>query len=442
MQPPTHQPSTVPNAVFTQQILERGWTQTEVADRVNAAMLRVVGRAGRWNAEYVRKLERGDVRWPTEPYRRAIEQVFGVPVAELGFRSPRMRAGDEEDEDVRRIDFLRGLAAVGGSALLAGGLTATLNDAIVHTPVPRLVGPEHVDEVMRVATAVRSADHLGHPFAWEAMGAQVRRAIALLEAGSDRRVSLNLHAAVAALADAVGWAHFDAGQHRAADRYFRIALHCATEAGAWWLRADVLSDMARQAIYLDRADDALTLLGAAKVREDRISPLRRANLAAVQARAFGALGDVRETLRAVRDADEYFHEATTETGGEPDPDNFGDYFSFAQLNGDTAHGLYGIARAGHAVEETRHRLRVAAENYGPEWARSRAFCLALDASLALRSGEPEEGAARGLEAIDAAAGIGSARLDANIREIHAAAADLSDPSVRPLQQRAAALLAI
>ncbi|VFA92979.1 Uncharacterised protein [Nocardia farcinica] len=153
------------------------------------------------------------------------------------------------------------------------------------------------------------------------------------------------------------------------------------EAGAWWLRADVLSDMARQAIYLDRADDALTLLGAAKVREDRISPLRRANLSAVQARAFGALGDVWETLRAVRDADEYFHEATTDTGGEPDPDNFGDYFAFAQLNGDTAHGLYGIARAGHAVEETRHRLRVAAENYGPEWARSRAFCLALDAKL-------------------------------------------------------------
>ena len=352
-----------PNHVLTEAILSRGWIQQEVANRINAAFEQFEGRPGGYTAEYIGKLERGEVTWPFLSYRQAIECVFGVPVRELGFRPRRRRSQkDKEDDDVRRIDFLRGLAAMGGTALLAGGLRATLDDAIVHTPVPRLVGPEHAEEVARVAEAVRRADNIGHPLAWEAMSAQVRRAIALLENVTDQRVNLNLNVAVAALADAVGWAHFDAGQHRAADRYFRIALHCSEQAGSWWLRADVLGDMARQAIYTGRPDEALTLLGAAKVREDRISSLRRANLSAVQARAFGALGDVRETKRAVRDADEHFHEAVAD---RDEPDNFADYFTEAQLNGDTAHGLYGIAIHGEAVEETRHRLRVAAEHYGP-----------------------------------------------------------------------------
>ncbi|MFF0492592.1 helix-turn-helix transcriptional regulator [Nocardia sp. NPDC004068] len=431
-------PERKPNTVLTQAIIERGWTQAEVAERINVAFESIAQRTGGYTAEYVRKLERGDVRFPTRPYRMAIEVVFGVPVQALGFECRRARRSHDEEEDVRRIDFLRGLAALSSGALLAGGLKATLDDAIVHTPAPRLVGPEHVEEVAQIAQAVRRADNTGNPLAWEIMSAQVRRAIGLLESTSDRKVNLNLHAATAALADAVGWAHFDAGQHHAADRFFRIALHCAEQAGSWWLRADVLSDMARQAIYLGEPDQAITLLGAAKIREDRISSLRRSNLAAVQARAFGALGDVRETLRAVRDADEHFHDAAVRD--EPDYDSFSNYFSFAQLNGDTAHGLYGIAVHGHAVEETRHRLRVAAENYGSDWARSRAFCLALDAALALRGDDVAEGVALSHAAIEAATGIESARLTADLKQIHAAAASKDHPEMKALRARTALLI--
>ena len=428
-----------PNRQLKQAIISCGWTQQDAAERINAAHQLTEGRPGGYTANYVGRLERGEVVWPFAPYRRAIERAFGATMEELGFK-PRARRSQRknEEDDVRRIDFLRGLAAMGGTALLAGGLRATLDDAIVHTPAPRLVGPEHVEEVAHIAEAVRRADNVGHPLAWEAMSAQVRRAIALLENTTDHRVNLNLNAAVAALADAVGWAHFDAGQHKAADRYFRIALHCAEQAGSWWLRADVLGDMARQSVYIGKPDEALTLLGAAKVREDRISSLRRANLSAVQARAFGALGDVRETVRAVRDADEHFHDAVAD---RDEPDNFAEYFTEAQLNGDTAHGLYGIAIHGHAVEETRHRLRVAAERYGPEWARSRAFCLTLDAALALRGDDVDEGSALGVAALDAAEGIGSARLAANLAQIHAAAAIHDHPQMKALQARASALIA-
>ena len=142
----------------------------------------------------------------------------------------------------------------------------------------------------------------------------------------------------------------------------------------------------------------------------------------------------------MRDADEHFHDAAAERD-EPDYDSFSEYFSFAQLNGDTAHGLYGIAVHGHAVDETRHRLRVAAENYGAQWARSRAFCLTLDAALALRGNDPAEGAALGATALDAAAGIDSARLTANVQQIQFAAGTKDHPELKALQARAASLTA-
>ncbi|WP_063040668.1 hypothetical protein [Nocardia pseudovaccinii] len=422
---------------LTQHIQERDWTQAETAERVNAAYAEITGREGRYDDEAIRRLQRGSVTWPQKPYRQALAQAFGVPIEDLGFFRRNRRASD--GDDVRRIDFLRGLAAVGGSSLLAGGLTATLDDAIVHTAIPNSIGPEHVAEIEQVMHAVRESDHLGHPWAWEVMAAQVRRGAALLEAANDNQVSRDLYGAVGALADAVGWAHFDAGHYRAADRYLRVGLHCADEAGAWSLRADILSDMARQAIYLGQPDEALTLLGAAKVREDRISNLRRANLSAVQARAFGSLGNARECVRAVRDADEHFHDSADDD--VPDYGNFAQFYTFAQLNGDTGHALYDIAVHGVEVTETRHRLRVAIESYSESWARSRAFCLAREAVLTLLNGEPGEGAALGLEVVEEARRIGSARLASDVRAIHAAAA-IDHPDVRALRSSAGQLVGI
>lgn len=425
----------MPNVRLTQHIRERGWTQAETAERVNLAYAEITGREGRYDDEAIRRLQRGSVTWPQEPYRRALAKAFGVSMESLGFYRRTRRASD--GDDVRRIDFLRGLAAVGGSSLLAGGLMATLDDAIVHSPVPKLVGPEHVAEIEQVLRAVRESDHLGHPWAWEVMAAQVRRGVALLEATKDNQVGRELHAAVGALADAVGWAHFDAGHYRAADRYLRVGLHCADEAGEWSLRADILSDMARQAIYLGQPDEALTLLGAAKVREDRISNLRRANLSAVQARAFGCLGNVKECVRAVRDADEYFHDSVDDDNA--DYGNFAEFYTFAQLNGDTGHALYDIAVHGHEVVETRHRLRVAIEAYGDSWARSRAFCLAREAVLTLQSGDAIEGAALGFAAVEEARRIGSARLADDIRAIYTAS-DIDHTEVQALRNSAGQLV--
>jgi len=40
----------------------------------------------------------------------------------------------------------------------------------------------------------------------------------------------------------------DAGQTETALSCFRLALHCAADAGGWSLRAEVLTDMSQQAV--------------------------------------------------------------------------------------------------------------------------------------------------------------------------------------------------
>jgi tetratricopeptide (TPR) repeat protein len=443
----------VPNTQLKHLIETCGWTPAEVAEAINASYANVTGsNPGLYDEKSVRRLISGQVTWPTKPYRTAFMQVFKVDSPrELGFYRRSSRRPDGED-DVRRIDFLRGLAAVGGGSLLTGGLTATLDDAVVRTPIPTSVGPDEIDGIRKLTLAVRAADHGGHPWAMEAMAAQVRRGVELVDACTDTPVRHDLQTAVGVLADAVGWAHFDLGKHRAADRYFRVALHYADEAAAFWLRADVLSSMARQAVWLGQIaldedtaqkhfDDALTLVGAAKVREDRISQLRRANLSAVLARAHSSLGNVRECVRAVRDADEFFHDAS-DARDELDYYDYSRYFTYAQLNGDTGTALWDIAIRGFEVKEARHRLEIAAEQYGPEWARSQALCLARTSILLLRSGEPDEGAAVGQSAVSAAKTIGSSsRLAFDLRGIHDAAV-IDIPEVKALRSSAAEVITV
>lgn len=425
----------VPNVRLQRLIESRGWTQSHTAARINAEHERITGRLGRYSDESIRRMERGSITWPTAPYREAMRSIFDVAEdSELGFHCTRTKnratadstrsdaALTDEEDDLRRIDFLRGLAALSGSVLTGGGLIGTLDDAAAQSSIPRRIGSDHVMQVRNVTRLFRTADNLGHGITREAMFAQMKYAVQLLGAHADPRTLNEMHIAVGALAEVIGWSHFDNGHHRAADRYFRAGLHCADTAGSWWLRADILSDMARQAIYLGRHDEALTLLGAAKVREDRLSSLRRANLSAVQARAFGALGEVRECVRSVSDAEQFFFESRTDSRDEPDFADFAKYFCHAQLKGDTGHGLYVPATHGHEVGNARERLSEAIAGYPAEYARSRLFCLTRLATLLLRRGDLDEAVVIGQQALTEARLIRSVRAIDDIRELHTSTA--------------------
>jgi hypothetical protein len=331
---------------------------------------------------------------------------------------------EDIEENMRRNEFIRMSGGLAGGVILAeGGLLAMLDGAVAESPVPRRIGPDHVEEVHAIARMFNAAGHLGHGIVPEAMAAQTRYAVALLDAHSDEPTRVDMHTAVGRLALNIGWSLFDAGHHAAADRYFGVGLHCAGVAEAWWLRASILSDMARKAIYLGHPGDALTLLGFAKVREDRLGTLRRASLYAVQARAFAALGNVHECVRSIHNAEGLFSDSRDNDRDDPNHTDFAAFFCEAELLGTTGLGLYEVAIDGHEQRNAADRLRQAVESYPPEYVRSRAFCLARLASLTLRRGDPDEGVELGSRALAEARHIHSSRIDDEIREIYQATSD-------------------
>jgi hypothetical protein len=410
---------------------------------INAEVQRATRQAGGYTAEQIRRLERGEVTWPRAPFRAAICAVFGVTEAEAGLWAKRtgpVPAGDtnEAAEDMRRVEFLRGLSAMPATTGLPPALRGGSKPAPASTDVPQRIGPEDVHQITKVADVFRAADHAGHPVSSEAMAAELERALRLLEAKAERGTKTAMQVAVGRLADVIGWSQFDAGRHAEADQYFRIGLYNAEEAGAWWLRAGVLTHMARQAVYLDRADDALTLVGTAKIREDRLSSLRRSALCIVEARAFSELGEVREATRSVDRAVQFFHEV--DDRDDPDWEIYSEFFSEAQLNGDTGHGLWAVAVQGLETANVRERLAAAIDSYPDSYARSRLFCIARLASLILHQGDPDEGVALARQALSAAQMVRSMRVRDDLAELHRATTALRDahPGVAALRRDLAA----
>ena len=91
---------------------------------------------------------------------------------------------------------------------------------------------------------------------------------------------------------------------------FGFALGCAEQARDWPLRAEMLSSMAKQAIWSGQPDDGLTLAEQALVRADRLTATGRALLHTDRARALAKMRRVQETLTALGAADEHFARST------------------------------------------------------------------------------------------------------------------------------------
>jgi len=83
----------------------------------------------------------------------------------------------------------------------------------------------------------------------------------------------------------------------------------------WGLRATVLSDMARQAIYQGRIDDGLSLIELSQVRQGRLTATVRAMLSTVQARALAAADRPSGALSAIGQAEDHF--VDSDPAGDP-----------------------------------------------------------------------------------------------------------------------------
>jgi transcriptional regulator with XRE-family HTH domain len=415
-----------PNNRLSGARLAAGLTQEQLAEVANAEVETLTDHAGGMDADYISKLERGVHTWPNRGYRQALRRVLAVTTdADLGFYSRRtqratvggVRASPavEGIEDVNRQAFLRALAAtVAGVA--AGDPIAEAIARPASGQVPTRVGQAEVAQLNHAIEMFGGwQDLYGGGVCRDAIGGHVAWATQLLGAEATDATQVELHRTVGFLVDVAGWGAFDAGYHDDARKYFNLALHCAEQGNDWGLRANVLSDMARQAVYVGRPDDGLSLIELAQVRQDRQTPTVRAMLSTVRARALAKMGQADDCHAAVRTAEAHFANRAPDN----DPDWIA-YFNEAHLYGDTGHAMLDVALGGQYIADTRARLHRAVTSYTAEQARSRAFAVGKLAILELAKGDAQAGVLHAQQALTADAPLRSARAVDDLKALDVA----------------------
>ncbi|MFI8977451.1 hypothetical protein ACIGO9_31545 [Nocardia asteroides] len=402
------------NHPLHQCIRNAGFTYEEVADKVNDLVERATGGRGLYTGDSVLRLVNGSVSWPHLRYREALCRLFDATPAQLGLVNHRAARIRVKEVDVDRQEFLRGLAAVPVLAALSA------RQPTISPPsrrAPRCVGSEHAQRVNAWAEIFRKADDSGNG-AFEGMTAQLARAREYLDATMPPPVERELKTAVAVLHRVVGWARYDRGDHTGAQDDYNKGLDLVGADGPGWLRAALLTCAARQAIYLRDFDYALDKLGIAAIRADKLSLLRRADIAAVKARAFGAQGNQRECVRAVIEAESLFSEARDEDHPDLAHEGFAAYYTEKLLASDLAHGLFTLSyQRGLELSQTMYRLE-SARTLSDAHARSRLRSTAQLAALHLRHGETDHGVQLAHEVVDDARGTTSARVARDIHRIY------------------------
>ncbi len=397
---------------------------------------------------YPAKIKRWEEGMPPRNYVvPVLTSFFGKSAAELGLHvdsvddytselpgptvakghAPRPSAKQEDDVDRRQL--------IAGAAVLAGIPALGPLSRSTTPPIPTTVGRREIEHVRRLSVAfARAVDAHGGEFARTAVVPELEWSAELLHSTCPRPLRSTLFVAVAQLAGVGAFAMFDAYDHANARTAFRFGVSCAEEADDWSLRAQILGDMARQALWVGEPDQALTHVEMAQVRADRLTHAERAKLATIRARILAQLGRVKETLRAVGHADEEYAQATP-----ADERPWLSYRHAALLN-DTGHALADLALLGHPAD-ARPRLEAAISAYSDSYARSRAISEAKLASLTMATGDPHEAVAMGSHVLTTMEQVHSRRVTDHLAELdEQASKHQSLAGVAELRERIAAAI--
>ena len=413
-------------------------TQGQLAELANTEVERGSGTLGAMDADYIGKLERGIHRWPNRHYRTALRHVLGCQSdAELGFFSTRSGGATvgqspwqaNGGDDVERQIFIRALA---GS--MAGLAFSDPIKEFVGNASQRHVGAADVDQVRHLARMFASQDHgLAGGLSSQAVVAQLRTSAELLHGRfSEEPVRQQFFSAVAELADLAAGMCFDAAAHPEAERCFRLAVACATEAGDWSMRSKALSGLSNLAVHQGRTEDALSFSEMALVRADRLTPVVRSVMHTRHARALGLSGGHRQAdcMAAIHQAEDYF---VVGNGDEPD---WITYYSPAHLERDLGRALLYLAVNGGDYRPAQDRLSAAVERFPKRPSRGKTLAMANLAHLTMARDDPAQAVTLGHQTLDAIGSIRSDRVFQSLRQLRTAGKQHRPmPAVRELNQR-------
>lgn len=440
--------TTVPNHPFRLARRARVLTQAQVAERVAEVVEHTTGRRCGIDADYVSKVERGEIHWPGEDYRAAFRAVLGAASdTALGFFCPRSADPasvtesaivEEEDEPACAEDLMidekllryAGAATVGA---LSAKVPALLRGALRRVAVPARIEERHVDQLTGVIDFFERSDWLfGGGVCRSAAAGQLDWACAVLTRSSmPEPVRRAWQSATARLAGRAGFMCFDCGDQLGARRFFVVSLQLAAQANDVQQRTYTLHDAARQAVWLDRNDLGLDLIRLARADERHLSPVARAVLTTVEGAALGRQAEIAGAERAVGQADELFAHRGTET----DDPAWAFYSSETQMTCEGGRALFeGAMRRedAHLATVAEHRLQTSYDRSPADRARSRAFDLIRVACLVLRFGDPDRGLDLAGQALSEAAVLRSRRIADDVAMLTKTAARLErDPAFRP-----------
>lgn len=278
-----------PNRAFQLARRARVLTQAQVAEMAADLVEQATGRRCGIDADYVSKVERGEISWPGAAYRSAFQVVLGAASdADLGFYCSRSSeatlvvassivtgepTGAEDVMLDRDWDLIRyaGAAALGA---LSAQLPNLLRGALHRTAVPTRIDEHHVEQLNQIVEFFESSDWLfGGGMSRNAAAGQLEWCCEVLaKSAMSDEVRRAWQSSTARLAGRAGFMSLDCGDHLAARRFFLVALQLSAEAGDVQQRVYTLFHAAHQALRLDRNDLGLDLMRLAH-GDDRLLSL-------------------------------------------------------------------------------------------------------------------------------------------------------------------------
>ncbi|MCX5439906.1 hypothetical protein ACFVZT_20015 [Streptomyces sp. NPDC058321] len=443
-----------PNELLSSWFLRSGWSKGELARQVNR-------RARQLGANHISTDTSRVRRWldgenPREPIPRILSELFSerfgcvVAVEDLGLRaahqSPSVSGVDlpwTGPQTVALIgEFSRSDLMLARRGFLGSALALSAGPALIE-PMQRWLVPSPGTPVAEPdPAALRRGNRLSKPELdllesttvmfrqWDAQcgGGLRRKAVVgqlhevtdLLQEPQPEATTRRLFKVAAELAELAGWMSYDVGLQPTAQKYFVLALHAAKEAGDKPLGSYVLSSMSRQMIHLGRPDDALELIHLAQYgSRDCASPRTQAMLYAMEARAYANIGQPGKCKRAVRMAEETFHDA--DDWDDPDPDWIR-FFSEAELHGENSHSFRDLAyvagRSPTYASMSEPLMRRAVELFEKDAEHQRSYALNLIgmATVYLLQREPEQSTVLAEQAMIIAKKVRSERVNTRIRK--------------------------
>ncbi len=242
----------------------------------------------------------------SEPHAlAAVAKSLGIPpgALDLPCAAPDMSGAanlpeeSDGDENVKRSDFLRGMAGVAGLLTLPSVLTA---DA------PHVSGGD-VEAVRQTLAKLYELDASAGAGRVRAINIDLveRLRYALATGSCTPATRRGLQEVLAAASENLGWASYDAGLHDQARRWWLEALHAAGLGGHHEVRTVTLASMSLQASALRRGPEAVDLAEAAE-RVPGATPVVRSIVAARLAMGHAAAGNRLAADEALVRADRFY----------------------------------------------------------------------------------------------------------------------------------------